>query len=121
MGDSVLSVSAAIHPNVHSPEDVFRLYRGRRAGIVQALTEGLSLSRSFEWIWCGFFSRALIDGCVCLPVSWFADVDEFYEKCDPGEFSQSLPMLISREIVIWVRTARSRVFIHVCCRFPDVI
>ncbi|XP_047067318.1 PHD finger protein ALFIN-LIKE 4-like [Lolium rigidum] len=39
MGDSVLSVSAAIHPNVHSPEDVFRLYRGRRAGIVQALTE----------------------------------------------------------------------------------
>uniref|UniRef100_A0ACD5URT3 Uncharacterized protein n=1 Tax=Avena sativa TaxID=4498 RepID=A0ACD5URT3_AVESA len=36
MGGGVLS--GAIHPNVHSPEDVFRQYRGRRAGIVKALT-----------------------------------------------------------------------------------
>ncbi|CAM0904500.1 unnamed protein product [Alopecurus aequalis] len=37
MADGVLS--GAIHPNVHSPEDVFRQYRGRRAGIVKALTQ----------------------------------------------------------------------------------
>lgn len=36
MADGVLSSA----PNVHSPEFVFRQYRGRRAGIVKALTEG---------------------------------------------------------------------------------
>jgi hypothetical protein len=64
MGDSVLSVSAAIHPNVHSPEDVFRLYRGRRAGIVQALTEGLSLSFVRVDFGAVLFSRA--DRWLCL-------------------------------------------------------
>ncbi|XBI92494.1 PHD finger protein ALFIN-LIKE 4-like [Triticum dicoccoides] len=37
MADGV--VSSAVHPNGHSPEFVFRQYRGRRAGIVKALTE----------------------------------------------------------------------------------
>ncbi|KAL5215045.1 hypothetical protein ABZP36_004197 [Zizania latifolia] len=32
------TVSAAIHPNTRNPEDVFQDFRGRRAGIVKALT-----------------------------------------------------------------------------------
>ena len=34
------SGSAPIFPNVRTPEDVFRDFRGRRAGIIKALTTG---------------------------------------------------------------------------------
>ena len=40
--------AAAVHHNTRSPEDVFRDFRARRAGIVKALTTGqLAPPRAF--------------------------------------------------------------------------
>jgi hypothetical protein len=40
--------AAAVHHHARSPEDVFRDYRARRAGIVKALTTGQLASRAFS-------------------------------------------------------------------------
>ncbi|URD77491.1 PHD finger protein [Musa troglodytarum] len=59
-----------------TPEEVFRDFRGRRAGMIKALTTGCASSPSL----------------VRFP-GFFIDVDKFYQQCDPGE---SLRSSISR-------------------------
>ena len=39
--------AAAVHHHTRSPEDVFRDFRARRAGIVKALTTGQLAPRAF--------------------------------------------------------------------------
>ncbi|RWV95835.1 hypothetical protein GW17_00041502 [Ensete ventricosum] len=69
--------------NSRTPEDVFRDFRGRRAGIVKALT---------------------------------TDVEKFYQKCDPGEFScfrlDTLASVFDPEIGV------SASFLHVAISLP---
>ena len=95
MDDGGIAGSAAIHPNTRSPDDVFRDYRGRRAGIVKALTNGLSLSRRVD-----FGVGLVADGFVCWLVSWCTDVEKFYKQCDPGEPPDLLLMLNILGVII---------------------
>jgi len=82
-----------------SPEDVFRDFRARRAGMIKALTTGTCRGSSFHSRPCGgVFER--FGGFLRLRSlrsvgSWvadlvtrcwvFADVEKFYQQCDPGE------------------------------------
>ena len=64
------SCSAPIFPNVRTPEDVFKDFRGRRAGIIKALTTGdppspLSFPRSSP---LDFGTGFVAYGFVCLAV-----------------------------------------------------
>jgi hypothetical protein len=63
------SGSTPVFPNVRTPEDVFRDFRGRRAGILKALTTGTSLSfpRSVLDLGIGFVAHGF--ALVCLAVS----------------------------------------------------
>ncbi|AQK53089.1 PHD finger protein [Zea mays] len=74
--------AAAVHHHARSPEDVFRDFRARRAGIVKALTTGQLVSRIsclllFVLLVCGCFSDATAASVVR------ADVEKFYQQCDP--------------------------------------
>jgi hypothetical protein len=75
--------------NPRTVEEVFRDLKGRRAGMIKALTTGTALSLSLSQ----FSFRIFMSHCelcyVCL--WWFffflfflADVEEFYQRCDPG-------------------------------------
>ena len=70
-------------------EEVFRDFKCRRAGIVKALTTGLSLVSSSFLCW-KFDFVLLLDFLyfLCVFVVFLcADVADFYEQCDPGEVS----------------------------------
>jgi hypothetical protein len=82
--------AAAVHHHTRSPEDVFRDFRARRAGIVKALTTGQLASRIssrllFVLLVCGCFSDAIAASVV------HADVEKFYQQCDPGDAPDLVP------------------------------
>lgn len=56
-GGGAAAGAAAVHHHTRSPEDVFRDFRARRAGIVKALTTGqlLMLPPLVLWV-CGCFA-----------------------------------------------------------------
>ena len=65
--------------NPRTVEEVFRDFKGRRAGMIKALTTGLSLSLS------QMFSLFLISHIEFVSTLFVgADVDDFYQQCDPG-------------------------------------
>jgi hypothetical protein len=79
-------------PVPRSPEDVFRDFRARRAGLIRALTTGnprlafrlrlTYLPPPSDSVWGSEFS---------LVSRWLsADVEKFYMMCDPGELELSL-------------------------------
>jgi hypothetical protein len=83
--------AAAVHHHARSPEDVFRDFRARRAGIVKALTTGQLVSRIsclllFVLLVCGCFSDATAASVVR------ADVEKFYQQCDPGDAPDFAPL-----------------------------
>ena len=96
-----------MHHHTRSPEDVFRDFRARRAGIVKALTTGQLASRIsslllFVLLVCGCFSDAIAASVVR------ADVEKFYVMCDPGEPACSPdPVGIPRVLVLEVRIQMS--------------
>ena len=63
--------------NPRTVEEVFRDFKGRRAGMIKALTTGLALSQMFS-----LFLISHIEFVSTLFVG--ADVDDFYQQCDPG-------------------------------------
>jgi hypothetical protein len=65
------SGSAAIFPNTRTPEDVFTDFRARRAGILKALTTGISpsCSRGRFFFVLDFAVGFVAYGFVCLDVS----------------------------------------------------
>lgn len=65
--------------NPRTVEEVFRDFKGRRAGMIKALTTGLSLSLSQIF---SLFLSSHIEFVSTLFVG--ADVDDFYQQCDPG-------------------------------------
>lgn len=65
--------------NPRTVEEVFRDFKGRRAGMIKALTTGLSLSLSQIF---SHFLSSHIEFVSTLFVG--ADVDDFYQQCDPG-------------------------------------
>jgi hypothetical protein len=76
-------------------EEVFRDFRGRRAGMIKALTHG---RRPRPPLASGFSrppAPASLTRLLCL-LGWcfffFAEVDKFYQLCDPGESARS-PLL----------------------------
>lgn len=79
--------------NPRTVEEVFRDFKGRRAGMVKALTTGLPLSLSnflfsFSTFIFKFFLRFYFVMALKFFFYWlgviFADVEEFYQQCDPG-------------------------------------
>ena len=67
--------------NPRTVEEVFRDFKGRRAGMIKALTTGLSLSLSLSQM----FSLFLISHIEFVSTLFVgADVDDFYQQCDPG-------------------------------------
>lgn len=75
--------------SLRTVEEVFRDFKGRRAGIIKALTAGLFVFSEFT-----FFLFILFIACFLLTHSNLvfsfsvlfsvADVGEFFEQCDPG-------------------------------------
>lgn len=82
-------MDGAANYNPRTVEEVFRDFKGRRAGMVKALTSGkkifyfmlfslaLFLCCSFLWIFFLLFFFSLF--------FFFVDVEEFYQQCDPGK------------------------------------
>ena len=81
-------------------DEVFNDFKGRRAGLIKALTTGLfslslSLSLGFSPVLqfllhrvsLSFFSLIFVYVFIYF---WGADVDKFYQQCDPGEYILSL-------------------------------
>ena len=60
--------------NPRTVEEVFRDFKGRRAGIIKALTTGNTFF-SFSFHISKFEFEFVFVG---------ADVEEFYQQCDPG-------------------------------------
>lgn len=81
-------MEGAIPYSPRTVEEVFKDFKGRRAGMIKALTTGsfsLSLSLiALESI--NFFLFSFGISCDIFDFS-VADVDKFYQQCDPGEFS----------------------------------
>lgn len=71
----------AQHPVPRTVEEVFSDYKGRRAGLIKALTTGQSLHHSRDY----YFSFLLNHSYS----SSLSDVEKFYQLCDPGQFSLS--------------------------------
>jgi hypothetical protein len=75
--------------NPRTVEEVFRDFKGRRAGMIKALTAGTSFC-FFYFFELSFLYKKIryeILGELFNLVSflWFvADVEEFYQQCDPG-------------------------------------
>ena len=68
--------------NPRTVEEVFRDLKGRRAGMIKALTTGTALSLSISqlsfWLLLSHYEFCYV--CLC----FLADVEEFYQQCDPG-------------------------------------
>jgi hypothetical protein len=89
--------------NPRTVEEVFRDFKGRRAGMIKALTTGLALAL---WINSLLFSIFILSECLGFRYEFphsancngsdfffffffwflcdFVDVEEFYQQCDPG-------------------------------------
>jgi hypothetical protein len=87
-------MEAAILPT--TIEDIFKDYKSRREGILKALTTGKSfvLSLSSFGFFCFFFLRLLLLLTCFSPLS-SADVEDFYQQCDPGNGENSVLWLLS--------------------------
>lgn len=80
------SMESLPQPIPRTVEEVFSDFKGRRAGLIKALTTGslklhlfMIFFLSFEFfvlVFSGFFFN------LCVFV--FADVEKFYQQCDPG-------------------------------------
>jgi hypothetical protein len=76
--------------NPRTVEEVFRDFKGRRAGMIKALTTGTSFC--FVYFFELFFfyikksdMKFLGELFNLVSFLWFvADVEEFYQQCDPG-------------------------------------
>lgn len=73
--------------NPRTVEEVFRDLKGRRAGMIKALTTGTAISLSLNSLF-GFLFR-IVSYVTLFVVVFFlffflADVEEFYQQCDPG-------------------------------------
>jgi hypothetical protein len=97
--------AAAMNHHARSPEDVFRDFRARRAGIVKALTTGSSrscappLAQASAPVLRGFARLVLFYSFFFLMDSLLlccADVEKFYQQCDPGEAPPTLLRLYLR-------------------------
>lgn len=77
------------HPIPRTVEEVFQDFKGRRAGLIKALTNGTLLFSAcflFFFYFLGlpfffFFSQILLIRFFGVE---FADVEKFYQQCDPG-------------------------------------
>ena len=77
--------------NPRTVEEVFRDFKGRRAGMIKALTTGsrsysnfLSFSVFFLKKKKKKFQTLVCNGSEFCVFCDFADVEEFYQQCDPG-------------------------------------
>jgi hypothetical protein len=84
--------------NPRTVEEVFRDFKGRRAGMIKALTTGLALALRINSSFLSFlsFQSVRVFGCEfphsadsCSLIFFFlgcgfVDVEEFYQQCDPG-------------------------------------
>lgn len=87
------------HPIPRTVEEVFQDFKGRRAGLIKALTTGthssslfcssssssLSSSSSYVCFYLFFFQVILFFLILHLGFN-VADVEKFYQQCDPGGF-----------------------------------
>lgn len=69
--------------NPRTLEEVFRDFKGRRAGMIKALTSGYFFS--FSFISCSALSLFLPRCFYGVFFGLFLDVEEFYQQCDPGK------------------------------------
>jgi hypothetical protein len=70
------------HPVPRTVDEVFSDYKGRRAGLIKALTTGHCFAYSLLLLYSllfRFFSLLLLILLLLL-----ADVQKFYQLCDPG-------------------------------------
>jgi hypothetical protein len=80
--------SAAYNPR--TPEEVFKDFRARRAGIIKALSTGIICFFRFIYVSSQFLKISLPpflipENCSIFPVvCFFSDVEKFYQDCDPG-------------------------------------
>lgn len=66
--------------NPRTVEEVFRDFKGRRAGMIKALTTGKKIVFFF------FFFNHFLTGKLNFVITLLcADVQEFFRLCDPGE------------------------------------
>lgn len=91
---SIVDMEGGAQYNPRTVEEVFRDFTGRRAGMIKALTTGNAISKpthipiSFPF-WC-FICSIFLSGFsvmlhwIILFSSSFADVEDFYQQCDPG-------------------------------------
>lgn len=73
--------------NPRTVEEVFRDFKGRRAGMIKALTSGSFPCSSFSVLFYRCFFTFFFLFQLLKRVSFlflFADVEEFYQQCDPG-------------------------------------
>jgi hypothetical protein len=96
-----MDASGFMAPVARTPEDVFKDFRARRAGLIKALTTGKSpraslacltnpagsglLAFRVRWFW-----MARASSSDCFPLLVVADVKKFHMTCDPGEASALL-------------------------------
>jgi hypothetical protein len=78
------------HPIPRTVEEVFQDFKGRRAGLIKALTNGTLLFSAFFFFFF-FFACFLVFFFFLLQILLiyfsgveFADVEKFYQQCDPG-------------------------------------
>lgn len=96
------------HYNPRTVEEVFKDFRGRRAGMIKALTTGASLSLSLSLPHLPI-SAFMVANTLDL---FLADVEKFYQQCDPGElyFYFDFVFLISflriLKTVVWLLAFR---------------
>jgi len=80
---------AGAHYSVRTAEEVFRDFRGRRAGMIKALTTGMLPAAGSLLLRISpacLAASPVLTRCLLL-VS--ADVEKFYQLCDPGESARS--------------------------------
>jgi len=68
------------HPVPRTVEEVFSDYKGRRAGLIKALTTGQLVHHSLATIIIYLF---LLNHLYSSSLS-LSDVEKFYQLCDPG-------------------------------------
>jgi hypothetical protein len=120
-----MDASGFMAPVARTPEDVFKDFRARRAGLIKALTTGKSPraslacltnpagsgSLAFRVRWFSMARVSSSDGFLPLVV---ADVKKFHMTCDPGLASCSALLLLFDSF----RTRISRVLVGgLCCFF----
>lgn len=89
------------HPVPRTVEEVFSDYRGRRAGLIKALTTGSFALFSVYIYAYGFLLFFCVFSLFCSYfddfVEWvfvgIAEVEKFYQQCDPGKLFFLLPGL----------------------------